>query len=228
MRNKTLILILFLVTSILIIGTWNARCELQAAPKPQEGQILVDEDVLDALVDEPEHQFQGAHESFLKKDWKAAASKIRKGAAFLKLEAGRAKDESKKALIASVKELEKLAAKVEKGTATSARELDNAFARAHQALGEHHYLRASKSWTKKAVSKAGHDLRAAANHLENSSAWAGHKLETGTGAVIKDARILAGKMIAGTGWVDEEVGKGIKSVGQEIEKLGKKIAPVKK
>ena len=45
-----------------------------------EGWILVEEDIWVDLVDEPGEKFHKARENFLKKDYKAAATDIRKGA----------------------------------------------------------------------------------------------------------------------------------------------------
>jgi hypothetical protein len=182
-------------------------------------------------VDEPEIHFQKAHEFFIKKDFKAAASEIRKGAAFLKLEAGRSTTDGKKALMASGDELGKLADDVEKGTVASEKQLKDAFARADHALANHHYLKASEYWAKKDEKKAGHALKAATQALEHAAEWSGHKLETAAVDVIKGVREGAGKLIEGTGWTLEEariLEKGIKDLGNEILKLGKDIEPKKK
>ena len=72
---------------------------------------------------QPASDFQKAHESFLKKDFKASAAEIRKGADFLKKEAGAAGDEGKKMLTASARELDKLADSVEKRTVKSDKNL---------------------------------------------------------------------------------------------------------
>jgi hypothetical protein len=53
--------------------------------------------------------------------------------------------------------------------------------------------------------------------LEQAAKWAEHKLKAGAVDIIKGAR-------SGT----EEVDKGIKGIGSEISKLGKKIKPKKK
>jgi hypothetical protein len=182
------------------------------------------------IDDESEEHFHRAHESFLKKDLKKAAAEIRKGEAFLKLEAGRATEEGKKLMEESGHDLAKLAEDVEHGTITSVKRLDEAFARAHQALAHHHHLKAKESWTNKAeqaAHKVGQDLQAAAEHFDQGLVWTGHKAEAAGAKAIKDARLLAGKLIQGSGWVPAEVGKGIEYVGEEIEKFGKKVAPAK-
>jgi len=179
-------------------------------------------------VEEPESQFEKAHEFFLKKDLKAAASEIRKGVAFLKQEAGSAAKDGKKDLTASIQELEKLANEVEKGAVTSEKKLKDAFVRANHALANHHYLKASEYWAKKEEKKAGHSLKSAVLHFEHAVVWSGHEFETGEAIVIKDIHTVAGKLIEGKKWTSEEVSKGIKNIGNEISKLGKKTEPKNK
>ena len=193
----------------------------QATPGPE--YIIVEEEVWTVFADEPQQHFQEAHEGFVKKDLKAAAAEIRKGAAFLWLEAARATGASKDALAASIKELDSLAGKVESGGVTAASDLDHAFARAEHALASEHLARAKESWAKKDLKRAGHALKAAATSLEHALAWAGRKGEAGVIAVTKDAGAVAGKLIEGTGWAADETGKAIEAVGAEIEKLGRSL-----
>ena len=215
-----------LALAIIPAGVWAGAST--SPPKAPDGGVLIEEDVVLVLMDEPEEHFQKGREFFLKKDLKAAAHEIREATAFLKLEAGRATEEGKKALLASVRELDKLVEGVERGTVTAVKDLDSVFARAHQALGRHHHLKSGASWAKKAAKKAGQDLQAAAIHLEHGLAWTGHKVEAGGAAVVNATRLLAGKLIEGVGWVPAEVGKGITAIGEEIERLGKKIEPAKR
>jgi hypothetical protein len=196
-------------------------------PNAPEGYILVEEDVWLLVDDEPEEHFHRAHQAFVKKDLKKAAAHIRKGEAFLKLEAGRATAEGKKLMEESGHELAKLAEGVEHGAITSVKRLDEAFARAHQALAHHHHLKAKESWAKQAAHKVGQDLQAAAEHFDQGLTWTGHKAEAAGAKAIKDTRLLAGKLIKGADWVAAEVGKGIENVGEEIEKFGKKVVPTK-
>jgi len=198
------------------------------APEAPEGYVIVEEDILTAFVDSPGEHFHKAREKFLEKDYKAAAEEIRKGVAFLRLQAARASTEGKKGLIDSIAELEKLANDVGKGTVTSAKTLDHAFAKAHYALAKHHYLKAMEYKAKGSSSKLGHALKAAAIHLEQGFAWSGQKLEVATVAVIKDTGLVAGKLIEGGGWIGKEAGDIIDKIGGEIEKLGKMLEPAKK
>lgn len=89
---------------------------------------------------------------------------------------------------------------------------------------------AKESWknhAEQAAHKVGHDLQAAAMYFDQGLVWTGHKAEAAETKTIKDTRLLAGKLIEGTGWVPAEVSKGIENVGEEIEKFGKKVEPAK-
>jgi hypothetical protein len=229
MYRRTVGLAVALIIALVVSGVGLIGCKksAQAAesakPKTPEGYVLVEEDVLLQFVELPGEHFHKARQSFLTKDYKAAAEEIRRGEAFLRLQAARATTEGRKGLIASVAELERLANNVEKGTVTSAKTLDRAFAKAHHALAKHHYLKAIEYKAKNDVRRTGHSLKAAAVHLEHGFAWAGHELEAVSVRAIKDVGLLAGKLLEGTGWVAEEVGKAIEKIGQEIDKLGKVI-----
>ena len=191
------------------------------APKPAEKVASIEEKSAD-------YHFQKAHEFFLKKEMKSAAFEIRKGADFLKKETENSTQEGKKVLTASIQELEKLANNVEKGTVKSEKELKDAFSRAENALARHQYLKASESWVKKETKNTGNALKDAAQHLKQAAKWSGHKFEAGAAEVIKGALTAADKLIEGAKWTAEEVGKGIKDIGNEISKLGEKIKPKKK
>jgi len=217
-----------LMIAISTTGASAQTSQSKMSSEPAKDKVTVDEKALDSFVGEAEHYFHQARESFLKKDMKTAADEIRKGAAFLKLEAGRATEAGKKPLMDSIQELEELADSVEKGTVTSTNELDHTFARAQSALATHYRLMATESWAKKETSKTGKALNAAALHLEYSAVWGFGKLETGTKEVVKDTRILSGKLIKGTGWVTTEVGRTVEALGKEIEKVGQLVEPQKK
>ncbi len=236
MYRKTVGLVITLIIAVVFcsIGLNGYPQSAQAAetvkpdpPKAPDGYVTVDEDVLTHFDESPGEHFHKARQSFLKKDFKASAEEIRKGEAFLRLQAAAATEEGKKGLIASIAEIEKLANDVEKGSVTSAKTLDDTFARAHHALAKHHYLKAIEYKAKNDTRRTGHALKAAAIHLEHGFAWAGHDLEAATVRVIKDTGLLAGKLVEETGWVAEEVGKAIDKIGLEIDKLGKVIEPKK-
>ena len=208
--------VLMLTTSHLVLAKTD---DPKTAPRAPDGWILVEEDIWLLFPDEPGAQFHQAHETFLKKDFKAAAAHIRKGVGFMKLEAARAAGDGKKALTTSIDALEKLASDVEKGAVKSTNDLSKAFSRAHHALAVHHHLKASEAWAKKETSKTGHALKAAASHLEKALAWSGHKIEAAVVKVMEIGHDVGEKLIQGARWTADEVGKALKDSGEAIERL---------
>jgi len=175
----------------------------------------------------PKADFQKAHESFMKKDFKASATEIRKGADYLRKEAESAGSKGKRMLAASVKELDKLADSVEKGAVKSDKELKGAFSRAEQAVANNDYVKATDSWARKETKETGHALNAAAEHMEQAADWSGRKLKAGGAKTIEEGREVSGKLVKGTGYVSEEVDKALKSMGDAISGFGRKILPRK-
>jgi hypothetical protein len=68
--------------------------------------LVMDESTWYPYIDEPDRHFQNAHAAFLAKDYDKAAQEIRKGEAFVKLEAGHASGDVKHSLNSSAQELE--------------------------------------------------------------------------------------------------------------------------
>lgn len=184
--------------------------------------VVVDESVWLPLTDEPERHFGAAAAAFAKKEYKRAAEEIRKGEAFVELEAIRAGKDGRNALHAAAAELEKLATSVEKGSVKDWKALEAAFAKAEHALALSHRVSASESWLKKEFKRAGAELEAAAQHVENAAAWVGAEVRAGALAGAADARALGDKLRSGAAWTRDEVAKGFESLGNAIDAVGKK------
>jgi hypothetical protein len=210
MHRKTLLLTTLTFLFIMAPAFCPAG-RAQAAQKPS------------VKADEPATYFQKADELYLKKDLKAAASEIRKGARFLKAKAKSATKDSKEGLNASAQELEKLAKDVERGGVTSEKQLKDTFARSYHALANYEYLRASESWSKKKTRETGQALTDAAQDMEQAAKWSGRELETGTTDTIDYARVVGGKLVKGASWTEDEVDKGIKGIGSALSKVGENL-----
>jgi len=200
-----------------------AQAEVKALPPGQEGWVFIDEGLSSALLDEPSHHFHGAREALLKRDPATAALELRKGAAYMKIEASRAVGAARPALNAAVRELEQLASALAAGQTVTPSELSTAFARAHQALAEHHYLKAAQFRSEGQPEKVWHDLQAATVHLESALAWAGDKITASEEAATDRARRLGERAKHGADWTEDEVGRAIDALGVEIEKLGMQL-----
>jgi len=173
-------------------------------------------------IEEPNRHFQNAHQSLLAKDYEKAAQEMHKGEAFVKLEASRASGDVTHSLNSSAQELDKLAVDTRRGTVKNVAEADNAFRRADRTLAQSHQVKAKESWAKKEAVKAGYEMKAAALLLQQSADWAGSEAKTGVSAVVRDTRMLAGKLTEGSKYAVEEVDKGIDDLGHAISELGRK------
>ncbi|MCA9213488.1 MAG: hypothetical protein KDB27_10510 [Planctomycetales bacterium] len=199
-----------------------------APPKSTPGWVVVEEDIWLRFSDEPSHHLHQAHESFIKQKYKAAANDVVKAAGYVHIAAQNAASGTKAALIASAQELDRLAKDIKSGAVTSVKKLESAFARAEHALAAHYQAKARSALRQKKHASAGHYLRSAVNHVENGAKWTGHKLESGVVAAASGVRTVAGKLVEGSGFVLDEVGKGVEWVGVEVEKLGKQLEPRQK
>jgi hypothetical protein len=183
--------------------------------------------------EEPQQHFGSAVEAFARKDYKTAATEIRKATGYMRLEASRATGNTRQELNSSVAELDKLAASVEKGAVKDDKLMDKDFARANHALAVAHRAEAAESWTRKEYDKAGYELKAAARDLESAAGWAGTKAKAGASTVVADTQALGDKLATGATWTRDEVGRGFDALGHALNELGHKIgakqqaAPVK-
>jgi len=177
------------------------------------------------LVGKPGKRFQAAHEDFLRRDFKAAATELRKAAAYLRLESSRATDEGKKALQASVRDLEALAREAEQSGITNEMRLKSAFAGAEQALANSHALNAARAWADDSRAKAVQELKAAALDLEESTSWVGQEARKVNTEAVQEARLGWDKLTNETAVAREEFAQTLETLGKRIEELGRQIRP---
>ncbi len=190
-------------------------------PESSQSSSLVHED----LPDETSKQLGMARQSLLVVDLGAAAKQLRKAAANLRNTSKQADDTTKPRLNDSAEELESLAHRVENGTVKSAHELDQPSARALQRLSRHHYLMARRFWLQKQAERTGKHLRAAAYNLEHAARYSGQEVRVATQTVVKDVRLISGKLVEGVGYGVDEVGKGFESLGKQVESVGNEMEP---
>lgn len=159
------------------------------------------------------------------RDVNAAGTHLRQAAIVLRTEAERAVGATRAALDRAAKELDDLAANVERGTVKSGPELDATYAHVHLALAAEYNRRAAENFGKKNVGEAGEDLRAAGAHLESAMVDTGRDTDPAATAVVREVRTVADKLVAGTGFTEDEVRKSFTALGNEIEKLGRETEP---
>lgn len=214
------------LTAILIVSfaaiAWaqaSAVPASSATPEARQGIVVVQEDVLIPLIDQPERHFHMASRYFARGDRTHAAAEIRVGAALLKLEAGRHDATNKAGLDAAAKHLDDVAAGVDKGTVKSPKQLNDAFARADLALARHYHDMAKASEAQDEHGKTGYWLQATADSVDDSARWSGHKLAEAGTATVNGARSLGAKLEGGAQWTADKVKKSISDLGSAIDSL---------
>lgn len=103
---------------------------------------------------------------------------------------------------------------------TFEKKLKDPFATTDQALAQQNFLETFEHWAKEKSKETEHALKHAAQYVEQAATWISYRLEAGTFDVMKDARLVAGKLIESAGWGTEEVGKSNKEIGSVLPKEG--------
>lgn len=175
------------------------------------------------VIEEPQRHFTAAAEAFAKKDYKTAATEVRKAEAYLRLESARATGDAKKGLDTATAGLEKTAQALDKGAVKTEKDLDKSFASADHALALAHRAKAAESWARKAYDNAGYELKASAQSLDSAAVWAGAESKAAASTATADARTIGDKLASGGVWAKVEVTKGFDSLRSSINKLGQTI-----
>jgi hypothetical protein len=201
---------------------------IEKAARAQPRWLVTDVNIWYRVSEKPQRHFGSALDAYVKKDYQAAATEIRKATSYVRLEAGRATSEAQQALETSVAELDTLAASLEKETVKDEKTLVTAFTHSNHALALAHRVKAAESWTRKEYDKAGYEFKAAAHGLQSAAGWAGAEAKAGTAAAVAETKALGDKLVSGATWTREEVAKGFESLGNAINALGQKIGSSKK
>jgi len=175
------------------------------------------------VSEEPQRHFGSAATAFARKDYKTAATEIRKATGYMRLESGRVTGDARQTLDSSVAELDKLATAVEKGSVKDEKIMDKTFANADHALALAHRTNAAESWARKEYDETGYELKAAAHDLESAAGWAGTEARAGASGVVADTRALGDKLATGATWTRDEVVRDFAALGHALNELGHKI-----
>lgn len=166
---------------------------------------------------EPDKSLNAAHESFMKKDMKAAGADIHKAGNYIRQEGDKVGGDSKKAFHDVADETDKLAKNVEDGMVKTEEDLKHGFAKTEHGLAKAWHdvagdAKAAGKDTTEALKKSAHSLDAAAK-------WSGAKMKEGTHKAVKAVKdVPEGTKVAADkvgGWFDH-IGDGIKDVGHHV------------
>jgi len=221
----SLFALVLIPVGIASVATSQENVPRAAVPHAPAGYVLIEEDQWHRLADEPDRHIGRAREAFVMMDARTSAAELRKAAVHVKIAAGHAAERGKHALLRSEHELEQTARRVEEGTVKSVEELDLASARALHSLSDYQYAQAAAAWRKRETRQAGQYLRAAANNLERAAVRTDAAMRAATDEVVKDSRLMSGKLMEGTGFVIDDVGAGIEAIGHQLERVGARLIP---
>ena len=209
--------------NIVTASSWGVVPTRMAARYPAGG----DTEFWFVFLDEPNEEFTDAQREMIEGNFTAAARDICRGAAFLRLKASSAKDTVKNALTKNAEELDSLAYSVERDKA-SVQDVRQAFARAHLALSRYYGSMAAACNTKEGHMDMGRYLQAAATQLDRAAVWSGQAMESSADAVVRETRVLAGKLDDGGDWTSDHVASGMAALDKEIDKLSQWLGQAKK
>ena len=185
--------------------------------------LVTDTTIWYPVAGEPQRHFGAAAEAAARKDYRAAATEVRQGESYLRLESARAVGDVKQALNDADAGLDRMARGLDKGVAETQAQMHKTFAAAEHALALADRARAAQSWAGKAYDQAGYELKAAANELEGAAVWTGTEAKTAAAGASADARALGDKLTRGGVWAKDEVAKSFESLGTALNQLGASI-----
>lgn len=180
-----------------------------------------------AASPEPKLSFGAAYGMLLESETTGASASILKAVRFMKKQAATATPETKKGLIASITELQKLASLVAKGALVSAGKLSGPFARAHVALVKHYVAAGKAAWGKKDVKATGKAISAAVQDISGATKWSRYKLDSAAKSSLRKAKTLGKSLESGKKASAADVTKTLTTLGELAGKLAKKAAVMK-
>lgn len=202
-------------------ATKGAAKPVVASTADKEAPYVVVQDSWIYVIDEPGVYLDRARGEVARKQYKLAATNLRKAAAMIDKEAAdRASDDDKTKLTRDAAALLVTAQDVGAGKVTDARQLDKQMAQARANLASHHYIKSAEAWAKKDYVAAGASLAAAAHYVENGFGSLGQKA-TGD---VKSAASYGDRLTdQGASAVESDFNAARNAVGGAIDKLGKAI-----
>ncbi len=198
---------------------------LEESPTLPEGWVAIPERHWQLLQDEPIVRFRAARRELEAGDTAGAATELRKGAVYLRVESARAEGAARLDLALSATEIEELAARAEARTPPDFEVLQAAVARSHHALAVAHAERALAAHEAGREQAASAELETAALYVENADQASGGLIAKGARATVDQLRNLAGGVVRADGWAIKQVGGAVRALGQGLEKVGKTVQP---
>lgn len=166
-----------------------------------------------------------ARGAFVDVDPANAGAQIRRAAEQIREAAAMVADDSRASLHEAAHELDKLAKQVEEKSVESVHEVDQAFARTFHALAAHQIQLGHRLWQNREHRRAGRRLRVAADHLETAFKASGQRMNTAAAEAINESRMVSAKLVEGSGYAVDDVGRVFEGLGKQVEAFGARMEP---
>ncbi|MBS0506273.1 MAG: hypothetical protein JSR53_02705 [Proteobacteria bacterium] len=175
------------------------------------------------VADAPQRHMLAAMQDYLRKNYHAAATEVRKADGYLRLEAARASGTARGALDEAHEALVTSAQALDSGAQVSEQALRNSFARADHALALARREQAASDLAHQATASAGQALGAASQDLAAAAHWLGGESERGASATVAAVRTLGDKLAAGGHWAHDEAAAGFERLGNALDDVGRHL-----
>jgi hypothetical protein len=238
MKNRCLFVAIVVALAMLLVSaavaqekppeTKPAKPAKAPAAKQATAMVMVPEELICGMADEPSVHFDQARQLYLQKDYKQAANRIRQATDFMRLEFYRSSGDDRAMLAGSIRDLGDLALAVQDGEVPTVERIDKEFARAEQALAHHHEIKAQEYWKEDNKAGAGQDLKAASHHMEQVMKYEGREAEAESDTVIAETHDFGDKLTKGTAIAADKVGRAMQELGKKIQEAGERMWPPKK
>lgn len=173
-------------------GSQQQGRQRQQQPQAPEGFVLIQERVVYLMGNAPQQHLLASLEKMHQNNPSAAAGEIRQAAAYVEMQASRAKGDGARALDRAAGQLNQLAEQVgQEDAKVSPEELTRAFAQTGHALARHHHVLAQRALEKDRHLQAGYELEATAQALKQAIIWSGRQPEQEMVGALQNALAAA-------------------------------------
>lgn len=207
--------------STAVVPMVAALAATQKGDKPKEspGWVVVEEDIWHPFYYDADEAFRLSEFHYRRSEERAAARELQKAIAWLKFASSHALPQSKKALTDAVTDLQKLASDLDAGAVSSARRLDDAFAKANHALSVWHYFKAQNNLARKEERWAAQDLEASTRYLQNAADSAGYEFSGETVRFFDEIDEFGRVVARGESVSPNRLEASLSALDREIKKL---------
>lgn len=167
----------------------------QSQQQAPDGFVLIREEVVFLMADEPQNHFVRALQNLSQNDKQKAAAEVNIAAAYIDDISSRGQDQDKQSLTKSADKLRDLSKQIQDGSLNNPQQLHTEFAKANLALASHFQKTADKALGSNKEVKAGYQLRSAANAYQQALTWSNQSPNQQNTQIIQQTHQVAATLL---------------------------------